>query len=297
MEKSTSTQTTTQLPIGMIKPEGATPCRIRPEMWYAANPSDDPDDQPSPTERAERVAFAETHCRTACPLKTRQLCAGTAYLNGEKFGTWGGVTLAGGSECKKDDLAIAQERLRLVGGLDRCPRCFDPIALITHDDQSMAAAMNAPIDVTAAKPHKFLIYCPTCQAQNDAKEQAEEQRKAEAANPGGAKTSTPAPVADINDWPPSTDPNVREFWALRQREGRDPSKKTARTEWLLIDPDGTIEGCYAWKLAARTFARTPQRFRAMIAEGWTVRQATIADRNWNRPQRPAETLEQRVISA
>lgn len=294
MENSTDNN---QAPEGFIKPEGATPCRLRPEMWYAGNPSDDPDDQPDAPERAQRVLFAETHCRTACPLKTRQQCAGTAYLNGEQFGTWGGITLPGASGCKKDDLAEAQERLRLVGGLDRCPRCFDPITLINHDEETIVAAMNAPIEVRADKPHKFLIYCPTCQAQNEAKERAELERQAAAAGTPVVVTK-PAPVADINDWPPSNDPAMREFWALRQREGRDPSKKTAATEWLLIDPTGKIEGCYAWKIAARTFARTPQRFRAMVADGWTVRQATAADRNWNRPERQqADALEQTVISA
>lgn len=291
MQKSTENA---KAPKGFIKPEGAVPCRLRPEMWYAGNPSDNPDDQPDAAERAQRVLFAETHCRTGCPLKRRQLCAGNAYLNGEQYGTWGGVTLPGASECKKDELAKVQERLRLVGGLDRCPRCFEPIALIVHDEETMAAALSAPIEL----PHKFLTYCPTCQAENEAKERAEEQRKAATKSAPAVVVTKPAPVADINDWPPSSDPAVREFWALRQREGRDPSKRTAATEWLLIEPSGKIEGCYAWKLAARTFARTPQRFRAMIAEGWTVRQATAADRDWNRPERQqANTLEQAVISA
>lgn len=237
------------------------PCAGRADIWFA---------EETETESAESVAasiaYAQRMCATRCPLAQRAQCARDALTNDDAYGVWAGVFLPGAQHRNRDDLAKARERLRLIAGVDRCYRCWSWFDVAAPDEDSMAAAYSEDLEM----PHKYVTLCPQCQASDAAQEQAE------------GDESAAADTAELVDLPPSSDAGMREFWELRSKFGRIDEETDAQ-DWLLIGPGGKVEGRYPWRVAARMFGRTEQRFRAMVAEGWTVRRATNADWSWNRP--------------
>jgi hypothetical protein len=181
-------------------------------------------------------------------------------LGGERVGVWAGVSLPGEQHRYRDKFNLAVERLRLIAGLARCHRCWEWFSVATPD----AAAMDAALAVEEPAADRYQRTCPNCEAaQTSDREDVEDH----SAGPG-----------ELVDLPPSNEPTVRRYWELRSQ-----GRRASEDDWLLINPDGVIEGRYVWPVAANTFGRTVERFRRMIAEGWTVRQATTGDRNWNRP--------------
>ncbi len=214
------------------------------------------------------VARVEQLCRTQCPLAKQVTCARNALTNGENWGTWAGVTLPGTSPCKKRAQAAAKERLRLIAGLEQCYRdgCLKWFSVTEHTEQSLAEAHDAKLDL----PHKQLLLCPECQA-------AEQKLISDLAD------SAPVSITPTVEAAVSTgDSELAYYWNLR--EGAILADRDYRPDWFLIDPEGAIEGRYAWPVAARNFGRTLDRLLDMLTAGWTVRETTSADRDWNRPR-------------
>lgn len=220
------------------------PCTGKTDVWFSRQDAD--------------IDYARAACLT-CPVAQRAQCARGALRKGDKYGVWAGVYLPGLEPRDRAELDVALERLRLIAGLDRCYRCWGWFAVAAPD----AAAMDAALAVEVPPVHRYERLCPGCEA-------------AAAEVPDG-RADVSVGAGELVDLPPSSDPSVRRYWDCRAR-----GRGAAEGDWLLIAPDGQVEGCYAWPVAAGTFGRTVERFRRMIAEGWTVRRATAADRNWNR---------------
>lgn len=228
------------------------------EDWFI----EEPHNHQAEVDRVEQL------CRTQCPLAKQVECARKALTNGENWGTWAGVTLPGISPCKKRAQAAAKERLRLIAGLEQCYRddCVKWFIVTEHTEQSLAEARDAELDL----PHKQLLLCPQCQA-------AEQELISNLAD------QTPVSITPTVEAAVSTgDSELAYYWNLRQ--GAILTDRDSRPDWFLIDPEGAIEGRYAWPVAARNFGRTRDRLLNMLTAGWTVREATSADRDWNRPR-------------
>lgn len=238
---------------------GTSPCEAGyADDWFIEEPH---------SHQAE-VARVEQLCRTQCPLAKQVQCARKALENGEKWGTWAGVTLPGTSNCKKAEQAAAKERLRLIAGIEQCWRgeCLRWFTVTEHTDRTLAAARTAKLDL----PHKQLLLCPECRA-------AEQDSAAPVSITPAVEN--PAPAV------PASDSDMAYYWNLRQTEGATlAGRYQARPDWLLIAPDGAIEGRYAWSVAARNFGRSLDRLLDMLQDGWTIREATSADRDWHRPR-------------
>lgn len=227
------------------------------ENWFIEEPHKYPAD----------VARVEAICRTQCPLARQVKCARDALLNGENWGTWAGITLVGTSSCKKDEQAARKERLRLIAGMEQCYRneCRRWFQVTEHNEGTLAAAHSETLDL----PHKQLMMCPQCHA-------AQENTQAPATTPSIETTRRQATNAVGED-----NPDHDYYWTSRQVYS---SLDDERPDWMLIRPNGTPEGRYAWSVAAHGFGRGLNRLRDMLAGGWTIREATIADQDWHRPR-------------
>lgn len=214
------------------------------EIYFSSHPDD--------------IARAKELCG-GCPLARRSRCARDAIERGDKFGIWAGVHLPGIQPRDRDKLAEAIERLRRIGGLDRCDTCWGWFPLGTGGVD--AATVEEALSAEHLPRHRLERQCPTCASQS-----------ADASQLGALVDAEESAAAHVVDLPPSGDRGVRQYWELRHQ-----GRRAAEGDWLLVDPQGRIEGSYAWSIAVHTFGRTPQRFRAMVTSGWTVRRATTRD--------------------
>lgn len=245
----------------MTATTSADPCVGSTEIYFSTHPDD--------------IELARALC-AACPLSRRSRCARDAIEAGDKFGVWAGVYLPGMQPRDKDRLDEAVDQLRRIAGdLDRCRQCWAWFRIV-EDGTSHAARSDAHCsdshDVAGCgnspAAHRYERLCPAC-ARSDSKELP-------------ADTPEQHDRGQLVDLPPSGDPWVRHYWERRHR-----GRRGDEGDWLLIDADGQVEGQYAWSTAAQTFGRTPARFRAMIADGWTVRRAGVGDRFWHQPEAAA----------
>lgn len=258
------------------RPEGGWPCE-RPDvdgLWFAYADDDGPRQSRTQARlNKERRAEAAAICRSECPLAQRRACAQDALENGCKHGVWGGVALPGPNLRYRPEQDAAIDELKKIAGREECPKC------LTWFDTGTSCPLCAELEAQHAGPQPMSERPKVVDNSNISTNQTAPKSAAETAE---APRPEPAPVPDS--------PELRRYWALRRRHksSRDASLRRGERDWLLIKPDGTIEGCYAWSVAERNFERGSERFRRMLAEGWTVRQATRGDRNWNRPtQAPA----------
>ena len=237
----------------------STPCSGRTDIWFPDADDDGGGDnaRDRAQERARSEAIARAGC-AACPVGCRANCAKTALLGGDKYGVWAGVALPGGQPRKRAELEEAQERLRLIAGLDRCPACWSWFAVA--DPAVMAAAISGEVSA-----HRYERLCPSCAAGDPVAATADSE------------------LGDVLDLPPSGDVSMRRYWEWRRHGRRVDAGDFG--DWLLITPDGMVEGRYASSLARRTFGRGVDRFRRMVGDGWTVRPATPGDWAWNHAPR------------
>lgn len=233
----------------MTADESVDRCANRADIYFSSN--------------ADDVALAQQLCGT-CPLTRRSRCAREAIEGDNRFGVWAGVYLPGMQPRYKHKLGDAVERLRRIAGLDRCRQCWRWFRTGAQVD---AATIDAALNEPEMPRHCLEELCPDCTAQS------------------GSAAPIPTPVAaaqyavgQIVDLPPSGDRWMRRYWELRLQ-----GKRAEEGDWLLLTPEGRIEGAYAWSIAVHTFGRTPARFRAMIGAGWSVRRADTRDRLWHRP--------------
>jgi hypothetical protein len=231
------------------------PCQaLDPDLWFNDKPS----------MNLQEVAFVENLCLD-CPLAQQVRCATLALKEGHVDGTWAGVTLPGAHARKRKQLKEARGRLRLIAGIEQCSRatCGRWHRVVEHTVQTLAQARKAE----PAMPHRGVL-CPRCVADD------KERLAAEGFVVAAAEVKPQIPSGATDD-----ESDLALYWKLRHY--RRPAPRIIRSEWLLIAPDGAIEGCYAWHTAARSFGRTDKRFLALLADGWTVRMAvTRDDRNW-----------------
>lgn len=243
---------------GLVK-QPLFPCqRLGADLWFNDRPAENP----------EQVAFVEQQCLN-CPLAQQVRCARMAVTEGHLHGTWAAVTLPGESwrKGKRELLAEARERLRLIAGIEHCPRkgCGRWYRAVEHTPESLAEARESALTL----PYEGAL-CPRCVADDKERKEAEER----------AKTAPAKPQLPGGD--PTDESDLALYWSMRRRHRRNPTQRVSQSEWLLITETGEIEGCYAWSIAARSFGRTDKRFLALLAEGWTVRYVTAEDRDWNR---------------
>jgi hypothetical protein len=239
--------------------DGRWPCSGRRDEWFVENSKQNP----------AETAYVQQQCRDHCPLAQQMVCAGEALESNAAYGVWAGVSLPGAQYRNRGALEQARARLRKIAGLDRCATCWQWFQ--SHDQTHVCpdcAAPDQPPPPAGARHHRTPVVEP-------------ERDRCDISELAAGAAITP---------------ELRLYWDLRRRSRTHRDlllDGTGQPDWLLIRPDKTVEGCYAWPTAARTFARTPERFARMLTEGWTIRRATADDQHWNHPvaQRPTSRLD------